>query len=68
MKTNKLFILFSLLAVQQGFAQGKTDEALNQLIRSAIEYSPKIKEQQQTILIGDYKTRIHQANETKYRR
>lgn len=63
MKTNKLFILFSLLAVQQGFAQGKTDEALNQLIRSAIEYSPKIKEQQQTILIGDYKTRIHQANE-----
>lgn len=42
-------------------AQEKTNETLNQLVRSAIEYAPKIKEQQQLITIGDYKTKIQES-------
>jgi outer membrane protein TolC len=43
------------------FAQEKTNETLNQLVRSAIEYAPKIKEQQQLVLMGDYKTKIQES-------
>lgn len=55
------FLTISLLASFQIFAQEKSNETLNQLVRSAIEYAPKIKEQQQLIAIGDYKTKIQEA-------
>ena len=59
MKYRYLTIL-SLLSIQT-FAQEKTNETLNQLVRLAIENSPKIKEQQQTVLMGDYRTKIQEA-------
>lgn len=43
------------------FAQERTNETLNQLVRLAIDYAPKIKEQQQTVLMGDYRTKIQEA-------
>ena len=43
------------------FAQEKTNETLNQLVRAAIEYAPKIKEQQQMVTMGDYKTKIQES-------
>ena len=59
MKYRYLTILFFLSI--QTFAQEKTNETLNQLVRLAIENSPKIKEQQQTVLMGDYRTKIQEA-------
>jgi outer membrane protein len=52
-----------LLAIPKptSFAQEKTNELLNQLVRSAIEYAPKIKEQQQMVLMGDYRTKIQES-------
>ena len=59
MKYRYLTILFFLSI--QIFAQERTNETLNQLVRSAIEYAPKIKEQQQTVLMGDYRTKIQES-------
>lgn len=59
MKYTYLTILFSLSV--QTYAQEKTNETLNQLIRSAIDYAPKIKEQQQTVLMSDYRTKIQES-------
>jgi outer membrane protein len=56
----KYIAIFSLVCTTT-FAQEKTNETLNQLVRSAIEYAPKIKEQQQMVLIGDYKTKIQET-------
>ena len=43
------------------YAQETTNETLNQLVRSAIEYAPKIKEQQQTVLMSDFRTKIQES-------
>jgi outer membrane protein len=59
MKYRFLTLLF--LVSFQIFAQEKGNETLNQFVRSAIDYAPKIKEQQQLIAIGDYKTKIQEA-------
>jgi outer membrane protein len=56
----KHIAIFSLVCTTT-FGQEKTNETLNQLVRSAIEYAPKIKEQQQMVLIGDYKTKIQET-------
>jgi outer membrane protein len=56
----KYIAIFSLVC-NITFAQEKTNESLNQLVRSAIEYAPKIKEQQQMVLMGDYKTKIQET-------
>jgi outer membrane protein len=56
----KYIAIFSLVCTTT-FGQEKTNETLNQLVRSAIEYAPKIKEQQQMVLIGDYKTKIQET-------
>jgi outer membrane protein len=59
MKYRFLIILFFISF--QIFAQEKSNETLNQLVRSAIDYAPKIKEQQQLVTIGDYKTKIQET-------
>jgi outer membrane protein len=59
MKYRYLTLLF-LVSIQT-FAQEKTNETLNQLVRLAIDYAPKIKEQQQTILMSNYRTKIQEA-------
>lgn len=56
------FLLFAEILVGQSVkAQEKTDEMLKQLVRSAIEYAPKIKEQQQMVNIGDYRTKVQES-------
>jgi outer membrane protein len=45
----------------QTFAQEATNETLNQLVRTAIDYAPRIKEQQQTVLMGDFRTKIQES-------
>ena len=64
MKNTLTFSLVISLILRQGtavYCQTKPAESLNQLVRLAIEYAPKIKEQQQTVLMGDYKTKIQQT-------
>lgn len=66
MKINNNYIasllLFAEILVGQSVkAQEKTDEMLKQLVRSAIEYAPKIKEQQQMVNIGDYRTKVQES-------
>ena len=45
----------------QAYAQERTNETLNQLVRAAIDYAPRIKEQQQTVLMGDFRTKIQES-------
>jgi len=52
-----ILVLFSVKA----FSQEVTNETLNQLVRAAIDYAPKIKEQQQTVLMSDFKTKIQES-------
>lgn len=59
MKFKYLIILF--LLGTQTFAQETSNETLNQLVRAAIDYSPKIKEQQQTVLMSDFRTKIQES-------
>jgi outer membrane protein TolC len=59
MKFNYVIILV-LLSVK-AFSQEATNETLNQLVRAAIDYAPKIKEQQQTVLMSDFKTKIQES-------
>lgn len=56
----KYVIILVLLSVK-GFSQETTNETLNQLVRAAIDYAPKIKEQQQTVLMGDFRTKIQES-------
>jgi outer membrane protein len=52
-----LFVCF----FSEAFAQETTNETLNQLVRTAIDYAPRIKEQQQTVLMGDFRTKIQES-------
>jgi outer membrane protein TolC len=61
MKMNKISILFLMLLASATYAQEKNNDALNQLVKAAIDYSPRIKEQQQLVNIGDYKTKIQES-------
>lgn len=45
----------------QTFAQEKSNETLNQFVRAAIDYAPKIKEQQQMVLMSDFRTKIQES-------
>lgn len=56
----KYVIILVLLSVK-AFSQETTNETLNQLVRAAIDYAPKIKEQQQTVLMGDFRTKIQES-------
>jgi outer membrane protein len=59
MKYRYLLILFFFTL--HTFAQERTNETLNQLVRLSIDYAPKIKEQQQLVLMGDYRTKIQES-------
>ena len=59
MKFKYLFIMVFLGT--QTFAQEKSNETLNQLVRFAIDYAPKIREQQQNVLMGDFRTKIQES-------
>jgi outer membrane protein len=56
----KYLIILVFLGTQT-FAQETTNETLNQLVRAAIDYAPKIKEQQQMVLMGDFRTKIQES-------
>ncbi len=60
MKRYYILMATVLLSSSTLLAQEK-NPVLGQLVRSALDYSPKIKEQQQLITIGDYKTKIQEA-------
>ena len=55
------YLIIIILLGSQTYAQEKSNETLNQLVRAAIDYAPKIKEQQQMILMGDFRTKIQEA-------
>ncbi|MGX7686905.1 TolC family protein [Flectobacillus roseus] len=57
----KLTVFGLILCAQMTFAQDKNTDALGRLVKAAIDYSPRIKEQQQLVSIGDYKTKIQEA-------
>ena len=57
----KLTVFGLILCAQMSFAQDKNTDALGRLVKAAIDYSPRIKEQQQLVSIGDYKTKIQEA-------
>jgi len=61
MKHIFLYILLFVCLFSETYAQEKSNEILNQLVRASIDYAPKIKEQQQMVLMGDFKTKIQQA-------
>ncbi len=56
----KYVIILVFLSVK-AFSQETTNETLNQLVRSAIDYAPKIKEQQQSVLMSDFRTKIQES-------
>lgn len=61
MKHIFLYIILFTGFFSKAFAQEKTNETLNQLVRAAIDYAPKIKEQQQTVLMNDFRTKIQES-------
>lgn len=59
MKINKILVLFGLFSSQLTIAQNS--EVLPQLIKQALEYSPRIKEQQQLLGVGDYRIKVQET-------
>ena len=56
-----LYILFFVCLFSKTYAQEKSNETLDQLVRASIAYAPKIKEQQQMVLMGDFRTKIQES-------
>lgn len=61
MKHIFFYIILCVCFFSKAYAQETTNETLNQLVRSAIDYAPKIKEQQQMVLMGDFRTKIQES-------
>lgn len=61
MKHIFVYIILSLCFFSEAFAQEITNETLNQLVRAAIDYAPRIKEQQKTVLMSDFKTKVQES-------
>jgi outer membrane protein len=61
MKHIFFYIILFFCFYSETFAQETTNETLNQLVRAAIDYAPRIKEQQQTVLMSDFRTKIQEA-------
>ena len=61
MKHIFLYIILFVFLFSETYAQEKSNETLNQLVRASIEYAPKIKEQQQMVLMGDFRTKIQES-------
>ena len=59
MKFKNLILSLGLLFSSQVFAQ---NEALPMLVKQALEYSPKVKEQQQLLEAGDYRLKVLESN------
>jgi outer membrane protein len=59
MKINKILVLICLFSCQ--FVVAQNNEMLPQLIKQALEYSPKIKEQQQLLSAGDYRIKVQES-------
>lgn len=56
-----LHTFFFICLFSGTYAQEKSNETLNQLVRASIGYAPKIKEQQQMVLMGDFRTKIQES-------
>ena len=61
MKHIFLYIILFVCLFSETYSQEKSNETLNQLVRASIEYAPKIKEQQQMVLMGDFRTKIQES-------
>ena len=61
MKINKIVVLMCFFSSQFAMAQN-TAEVLPQLIKQALEYSPRVKEQQQLLGVGDYRIKVQETN------
>ena len=61
MKYKFFYIILFVCLFSEAFAQETANETLNQLVRSAIDYAPRIKEQQQTVLMSDFRTKIQES-------
>lgn len=61
MKNILFYLTFFTCFLSKTHAQEMTNETLNQLVRAALDYAPKIKEQQQTVLISELRTKIQES-------
>lgn len=61
MKHKILYILLVIGFFSKTHAQESVNEPLNQLVKAAIDFAPRIKEQQQAVLMGDFRTKIQQT-------
>lgn len=60
MKINKILIIVCLFLGNEVLAQS-SEQVLSKLINQAIEYSPKVKEQQQLLSVGDYRIKVQET-------
>ncbi len=60
MKINKILVIVCLFLGNEVFAQS-SEQVLSKLINQAIEYSPRVKEQQQLLSTGDYRIKVQET-------
>jgi hypothetical protein len=60
MKINKIFIIVCLFLGNKGLAQS-SEQVLSKFINQAIDYSPRVKEQQQLLGVGDYRIKMQET-------
>jgi len=60
MKINKIFIIVCLFLGNKGLAQS-SEQVLSKFINQAIDYSPRVKEQQQLLGVGDYRIKVQET-------
>lgn len=60
MKINKILIIVCLFLGNEVLAQS-SEQVLSKLINQAIEYSPRVKEQQQLLGVGDYRIKVQET-------
>jgi len=60
MKINKILVIVCLFLGNEVLAQS-SEQVLSKLINQAIEYSPRVKEQQQLLSTGDYRIKVQET-------
>ena len=60
MKINKIFIIVYLFLGNEVLAQN-SEQVLSKFINQAIDYSPRVKEQQQLLGVGDYRIKVQET-------
>ncbi|WP_337043420.1 TolC family protein [Emticicia sp. 17c] len=60
MKIQRITIAIFCFISQIALAQS-TNETLSSLVKQALEYSPRVKEQQQLLAIGDYRIKVQES-------